>query len=317
MQEVRSSRAARFRRAVVLCCDDNYLPYALLALAQLDRLCPARGFDLCLVSTAELKLPVSLDLDLRQIVLDPAERLSGMNMDDRRKVSAYLRLLLPGVLAGDYDRILYLDSDIWVKGGDFDGLLATDLHGHPVGCVRDNQQWRTPGRKVQEFRDFNLPHAPYFNSGVILFDVTSWIAQGIETKALAFGARNGARLLRHDQTLLNCVLHRNWAELSPVWNWQYTWSTRLLEPMADANILHFIGSRKPWNSTRGEYPPQLRRNYAAFVATHFPDRPAIPPESVNPATNGAFLRKMLFKHLLSNRAMMRYLSRFPDELTVC
>lgn len=316
MQEVRSSHAARFRKAVVLCCDANYLPFALFALRQLDSLYPDRGFDLCLVSSTDLDLPPGLDLDLRWVVLDGTERLAGLNLDDRRTASAYLRMLLPSMLAADYDRILYLDSDIWVKGGDIEGLFAIDLQGHPVACVRDNQQWRTPGRKVQEFRDFQLPNAPYFNSGVILFDVASWNAQGIEAKALEFGARHGAKLMRHDQTLLNCVLHGNWAELSPVWNWQYTWSTRLLEPMADANILHFIGSRKPWNSTRGEYPPKFRRNYASFIARFFPDRPAIPPEVVNPATNGPFLRKMLFKHLLSNRAMMRYLSRFPDELAV-
>lgn len=316
VQEVWSSRAARFRKAVVFCCDGNYLPFALFALAQMDRLHPQRRFDLCLVSSTELDLPPGLDLDLRRIVLDGTARLAGLNLDDRRTVSAYLRMLLPSVLEADYDRILYLDSDIWVKGGDFDGLFSIDLRGHPVGAVRDNQQWRTPGRMVQEFRDFNLPNAPYFNSGVILFDVASWKAQAVESRALEFGARHGARLMRHDQTLLNCVLHRNWAELSPVWNWQYTWSTRLLEPMADANILHFIGSRKPWNSTRGEYPPQFRRNYAAFIANYFPGLASIKPEVVYPATNGPFLRKMLLKHLLSNRSMMRYLSRFPDELAV-
>ena len=318
MDPVRASRAAKFRRAVMFCCDDNYLPFALFALAQIAALSPQRNFDLCLANSEKmLTVPDSLSsLDIRVVQVPVGAMFDGLRLDPGRTPDIYLRLALPDAFGEEYDRILYMDSDIMVKGGDFGALLSIDMGTHAIAAVRDNIQWRTPGRRAPQFRRLGLPARPYFNAGILLMDTARYREQDILGRCVTFGRTHAAQMIRHDQNLFNCVLHGDWAELSPVWNWQYTWSSRLIEPMVDAHVLHFIGSKKPWNFQGGQYPPRLRKDYAAFIATHFPERKPLPPEGTPAATNGAFQRKMLFKHWLSNRAMVRYLARFPDDLTV-
>jgi lipopolysaccharide biosynthesis glycosyltransferase len=316
--KLKSSRPAKFRHAIVLCCDENYLPFALFALAQIDALSPDRDFDLVLAnSDSLLDLPASLaHLDVRVVHIEVGCMFEGLRLDKGRTADIYLRLALPEAFTADYDRILYMDSDIFVKGGNFSELLRADMGGHAIAAVRDNIQWRTPARRARQFKWLGIPSRPYFNAGVLMMDVPAYIEQRILMRCVELGRANAARMIRHDQNLYNSVLQGDWAELSPVWNWQYTWSSRLIEPMADANILHFIGSKKPWNYQGGEFPPRFRKEYARFIAQHFPQHKPLPEEGVRAATNGGFHRKMLIKHWMSNRAMMRYLSRFPDEMSI-
>ena len=111
------------------------------------------------------------------------------------------------------------------------------------------------------------------------------------------------------------MLHGGWAEISPVWNWQYTWASRLFEAMADAHVVHFIGPKKPWTHAGGELPLRFRRAYRAFFAEHFPEAP-VGEDGVAPMANRAFLQRSLAKHLLSAHKMSAYLERFPSDLTV-
>ncbi|MDH2327899.1 glycosyltransferase [Cereibacter sp. SYSU M97828] len=318
MFEVTSSRPAKTRRAIVLCCDDAYLPYAAMALDRIAALSHDRDFDLCLCSSVSmLALPKSLaHLDIRSCHVDIGNAFDGLRLDPGRTADIYLRLGLPAAFSKDYDRILYLDSDIFVQRGDFGALLSVDLGGHAIGAIRDNTQWRTPGRRPEQFRRLGLPAAPYFNAGVLLMDVAACNAGRILDRCVKLGRENAALMIRHDQNLYNAVLRGDWAELSPLWNWQYTWSSRLFETMADANVVHFIGNRKPWGHVGGEFPLRFRRAYRAFNALHFPQNPVPADDGIHPIANEGFLRKMLLKHLFSHRRMARYLSRFPTDLTV-
>jgi hypothetical protein len=310
-----SDRPATSRKAVAFCCDANYLPYALFSASQIAMLHPGRDFDICLCHTGPLVVPASLARHgFRTIRIDCAGVFDGFGLDARRTASTYLRLAMPDALAGDYDRLLYLDSDIFVQGGDIGALLEAPLGPHPAGAVRDNIQWRTPQRMAPEFKSFGQTNAPYLNAGVMLIDVSAWRAAGILDGALAFGAAHAGQMLRNDQTLLNVVLHRNWAELSPVWNWQYSAQARLHEPMLDVHIIHFIGPRKPWADAEGELPPRFAGALRTFLADHLPDHPGI-RAGRDPGRNSGLMRKMLFRHLLNLSKTQRFLARFPTDTT--
>ncbi|MGC9448330.1 glycosyltransferase [Cereibacter johrii] len=145
---VQASRPARSRQAVIFRCNAGCLPFALHAAGRIDRLTPGRAFDICICHGEEpIVVPDSLSrLDVRLIRIDTTGLFTGLRPDP------YLRLALPQALAADYDRIHYLDSDIFVQGGDFTALLGLDPGNHPRGAVRDNIQWRTPGRRAEKFR---------------------------------------------------------------------------------------------------------------------------------------------------------------------
>lgn len=310
-----SSSAAGSRHAVAFCCDQNYLPYAALTAHEIIARCDG-DFDIVLCSTTPLELPATAQHPrIRTVTVEVGDTFAKLYRDARRTDLTYLRMLLPDVFAEDYSRILYLDSDLSVRKGDIAGLLAVDLSGRSVGAVRDTRQWRTPSREMSDVVMLGQSMSRYFNAGVMLIDTRGFRENGHMRRLLEFGAKHGAKLQYADQTLLNCVLKDDWVELSPVWNWQFSWSARMFEPMVGANIIHFIGPKKPWNDTAGTVPPGIVAEYARFIARHFPDR-SVNRQIAPPMTDLIYFRKMAIRSFLSAHRMRRYISRFPDELTV-
>jgi len=312
-----ASAAAASDRAVVFACDGRYLPYALFAAEQVARLHPARDFDICLCALGEtLDVPPALaPLGLRVCRVGAGGALAGLPLDARRSEATYLRLLLPGALGGDYRRLLYLDSDVFVQGGDFGALMRVDLGARAVAAVRDNFQWRNPRRHVDSFRAMKLPNGPYFNAGVLLIDTGAFAAAGVVGRCVAFAAAHPSGMLHMDQDLLNGALIGEWAEISPRWNWQYTRATMLFEAMEGAHVVHFIGAKKPWTHTGGRLPPRFRDAYRAFFARVWPERP---PLEAGPAPHRdrRYLREVLIRHTLAAGRFCDYLDRFESDLTV-
>lgn len=301
--------------AVVLACDAGYLPFAAALLDGIARLHPDRDFDLCVLTDGPAEPPPGLALpDLRILHPDGPNPFQAAGGRSRHGAATYLRLLVPSRVASLYRRVLYLDSDMLALGPGLGDLLRADLHGAPLAAVRDNQQWRTPDRQVEEFRRARLPTAPYLNAGLLLIDVGRFNADGLLPRALDLMARPEL-LPRNDQSLLNLLLHRRWTELSPVWNWQWTWTTRFFVPLAEPRLLHFIGPRKPWSDREGRLPAAYRRATREALRRLYPDRPElVAPEPDRPAWPDDLARSFL-KHALAVRGMRRALDRFPTPLT--
>ena len=286
--------------AVVFACDANYAPYAQFAAAQIIRLNPRRAFDVC-ICTSDPALVLADDLARaggRLCRVDTGGLFGALSLDARRTEAAYLRLALPAAFAGAYRRLLYLDSDVFVQGGDFAALMDLDLGGAAVAAVRDNIQWRTRGRRPEEFRRMGLPAAPYCNSGVLLLDVEAYREQRVLERCLDFARAHPDDLLL-DQSLLNLVLRGDWAELAPAWNWQYTRASMLFEGIEEVHIVHFIGPKKPWKHAGGRLPLRFRRAYRSFLAEHIPEAPAIGPDGPPPHGNRRYLGQTLWRHLLA------------------
>ena len=100
-----------------------------------------------------------------------------------------------------------------MQGGDFAALLALGIGPHPLAAVRDNMQWRTPGRRPESFRRLGLPAVPYCNSGALLIDVAEYGRQQVLERCLDFARRHPPERIGLDQDLLNAVLLGGWAEL--------------------------------------------------------------------------------------------------------
>jgi len=306
------------RHAIVMACDAGYAPFAMTLAKSIRAQHPAAAFDICLFSEAPLDLPDSLrGLDVRAEVFAQPNPFQGGPHQSRHGTAAYLRLMIPAQVAGRYDRVLYLDSDILCTGPGLDRLLAADMGGAWLGAVRDNLQWRTPARPMPEFRALGRAARPYFNSGVLLIDVGGWQAAGVEAQARALFADQGAALTRQDQSILNLIADGGWAEMSPVWNWQYTWASRFFADLAEPRLVHFIGSRKPWKDMRAQLPARFRAPYAAMAAQwaelgRAELGPGLKVAPGDVAGWPADLRRSLVKHWLAVPKMAAYLARFPD-----
>jgi hypothetical protein len=150
---------------------------------------------------------------------------------------------------------------------------------------------------------------------MLLIDVDRYQSERILGRCLQVLARSPEAVLRHDQSLLNLALDGDWTELSPVWNWQYTWSSRFFADLVEPKLVHFIGPNKPWRDTACTLPPRFRRAYRMFGQRHYPARADL--AAIDPARRGwpPKLARAYLKHLLSISAMTDYLNRFDTDFS--
>ncbi|WP_162300825.1 glycosyltransferase family 8 protein [Alkalilacustris brevis] len=317
MKIIEQTQPARFDKAVVFCCDDNYLPFALFAARQIALLPGERDYDICIVSADMVDLPQSLQgLGLRVCRVDLDDMFEGQSLNGHFTEASYIRLGLPMAIGDAYRRILYLDSDVFVEGGDLSALMEIDMGAHCVAAVRDIWQWFTPGRPAAEFDTAGLSQASYFNSGVLVIDSAAYQLQNILDQCLETGRRLNGKLLLVDQSLLNIALHKKWAELPPKWNWQLSMKRPFFEQIEGPNIIHFISWAKPWNGdAKGGLPPRYRKAYARFLKAYFPHIQVEEPTR-NRLREPLSLLIILLRHVATRRKLLRYLDRFAHDLDV-
>jgi lipopolysaccharide biosynthesis glycosyltransferase len=206
--------------------------------------------------------------------------------------ATYARLLMGELLPRDIDRVLYLDSDIVVRG-DIEELWNTDLGGKTVGAVLDIPRFTFQNKLGMP------PDAPYFNGGVLLIDLYRWRDLNIGKRALNFATEHPNRLTWWDQCALNLFLLGDWLALDSVWNFQTLLVAQnchgLLRfarvdrrALDRARIIHFSGPSKPWHylndhPLKSEYLKY--RNLTAWPLVRFDD---YYPHNI--------LRKFLLRH---------------------
>jgi lipopolysaccharide biosynthesis glycosyltransferase len=309
--------SANTENAVVLACDSNYAPYAFFLAQQIATMHPDRNFDICIFSQDLIEIPEGLrDFGLKLEAIPGGNPFNTCLHLSRHGVATYLRLLIPPIALGRYKRLLYLDSDIFLEGPGIDRLFEIDMLNATIAAVRDNLQWRTPKRLVPEFKALGIPSTPYFNAGVLLIDVERYESEKILEQCLELLERHPEVLHRHDQSLLNLVMKGTWTELSPVWNWQYTWSSRFFADLAEPRLIHFIGPRKPWKDTLNTLPARYRHAYMTFMKAYYPVKKDIAPVEGDALGWPEGLGKVFIKHLLSMISMKKYLDRFDNDMVI-
>ncbi|GAA2703985.1 glycosyltransferase family 8 protein [Micromonospora olivasterospora] len=141
----------------------------------------------------------------------------------------YLRLLVPGALPAEVERVLYLDCDTLCTNS-LTPLFELDMGGAPLGAVRDPFNRRLldmggiPG--LAQYHDLD-PYALYYNSGVLLIDVARWKECEVTGKSLAYLARHAHESRYPDQDALNYATYGTWLRLPHRWNDLMAWR---LEP---------------------------------------------------------------------------------------
>ena len=171
-------------------------------------------------------------------------------------VETYYRLFIPIVLP-QYERIIYLDSDICVLD-DVAKMLKYDLCGKSVGVVRDVQCGHL---KKHSLEIGNLDYRKTFNAGVLVMDTRKFENDKVRDKCLAILNEDYKRKVRRfifaDQDALNVVLYENVCFIDDEWNVQsqFAWRPQTLTDeyknryftlLDSAKIMHFAGDRKPW-----------------------------------------------------------------------
>lgn len=196
----------------------------------------------------------------------PDEWCAGLPIRGFTGKATWYRIFLPDILV-DLDRVLYLDSDLFVVD-DLTPLWATDISRHYVAAVTNVLQESDFGHPAE----VGIPDPrQYFNAGVLLLNLDLMRREDMGHALREFSVTNANRLGWRDQDALNLVLGRRRLALHPRWNLMnsivlFPWASDLLgreaveEALRDPAIRHYEGpdENKPWHRRSDRH---LRHQY--------------------------------------------------------
>ena len=192
-------------------------------------------------------------IDMTDRIAEVAERLV---LRDYYSSTTYFRLFI-SELFPEYDKVLYLDSDIVVTG-DVADLFETPLDGALVGAAPEDVMRRVDvfGRYVEVC--LGIPRDEYFNAGVLVMNLAAFREQKILDRFVELLSHRRYAVTQ-DEDYLN-VLCRG--AVVPV---GYTWNTSPLavELSAIPTLIHYKLDRKPWHYTDIHFGEQFWQYAAA------------------------------------------------------
>ncbi|OGS97759.1 MAG: glycosyl transferase [Gallionellales bacterium RBG_16_56_9] len=259
---------------IAFCVDNNYFRAMGAVIASIIANNPGQHFTFHVLAfevssqnrerlkQIEQMHAVSTELHL----LDPAsfDQFSHFLGHSHYSLSIFTRLVIPDVLRGRTDRVLYLDADILCVGK-LDEMIAMDISDEIAVVVPDAPV--TTRRRVSAL---GLRHPKYFNGGVIFINIEKWIANDVTAQTLGTLVSSKKRLRFNDQDALNIVLNGRARFVSPRWNYLYDLIHDLdvnrtaMRPVGEAVFIHFAGAVKPWADWSGHEARQLFRKYHAM-----------------------------------------------------
>lgn len=299
--------------AVAFCVDAKFFPYALFMIWQIAHLNPDRRFDFVIASDEDLSVP-----DWAKphgIVMHRAgEPPAGAEVARfRGSMSTLMRIMLARELGDRYRRIIYMDSDMFVAGGDLGRLMEVDLGPHPIGAALDYCCFYPLARTPKEFAEMGWPAVPYFNSGFQVIDTKAYRDQEVERRSFEFCGIYKKPMPFGDQTLTNLALRGKFAQLAPCWNWQFDFQIPHLAHFYPVFHHHFIGKQKPQAVDSGLLSSRFNHAYRAFMERHMPEGLArlAPPAKPRLLTFGE-QAGMIYRNLIFGKPAMDIIERHPD-----
>lgn len=299
--------------AVVLCCDRAYFPMAMFVVWQLAHHNPNRRFDLVISSPDALEVPdwaKPLGLTMHRSGSLP----EGLEVAKFFGRSAPLyRIMLARELGSRYRRIVYMDSDVFIEGGDINRLMEVDLGPYPIGAVLDAPFFYRAVHLAKEYRLAGLPALPYANTGVQLIDTQAYAEQDLEQRSFDICRTLPHAIVMTDQSLTNLALKGKFAQLAPCWNWQIALRFPLISLRYPVFLRHFIGGEKPDRSSSSRLDVRFNQAYRDFFTQHMPEflqklAPATAPVPLTLKEIGM----VALEHIHARDILSAVLARHPD-----
>ena len=238
------------KTAIITCVNEAWLAPACVTLLSLARNLRQSQADLFIVADS-LSADGANDIAAFErrhsikikVVIHQPQGFEAL--DSHRYSSAtFLRLCLPKIIPADYQRLLYLDSDV-IALDDMTPLLKIELGGKALGAVPEAKMaqgrgiltdWHRKQMGINKSSD-------YFNAGVLLFDWPQTCARQLLEKSteLLLSGRDFAFL---DQDALNITFSDHWQALPLKWNVEQSAHCYLGVKPA---LRHFNHAAKPWD----------------------------------------------------------------------
>lgn len=267
-----ASQPAKHKKAVAFCVDKTYLPYAAFVASKLIKLESHTEYDIVICLPKKDYIPSSLPGPIRYCVVDFRELRKLPT--GRLTTATYHKIFLPVIFQKEYDQILYLDADVYIKNISVNSIMNDNKHKKGLCMAVDISEIECKSgvnsHNSYLYR-YNKQNHLYRNAGVILFNSSRLLKINYLDLLMDYAYKNKKKLVKHDQTLINSVLYKEIDSLSFRDNFQLIDVTIPLIDEFKPNIIHFVGELKPWNTNTG-YIGTYFSEYSNFVQSHFPSQ---------------------------------------------
>ena len=209
------------------------------------------------------------------VVKPDASRIRDLVTSHHITHTAYFRLLAAELLPDWLDKVIYLDSDVLVRG-DLTELWAADLQDHYCLAVPDiacpfvdarlggaNRRKANPYlaaiSPIPNWKQLGLDGSgSYFNSGVMVLNLQRWREENVAADLLKCLRDNEQHVWCWDQYALNVVFAGQWGQLPASWNqgahvFEYPDEScspidvdAFVEMRDRPDIIHYTTEWKPW-----------------------------------------------------------------------
>ncbi|MBW4424537.1 MAG: glycosyltransferase family 8 protein [Nostoc desertorum CM1-VF14] len=177
-------------------------------------------------------------------------------------IAAYYRILIPQLLPKQFNKAIYIDSDVIVQGN-IEQLWDIDIGEYYLLAAQDmGAPYVSSPRGLINYQNLGIsPESKYFNSGVLVMNLKKWREDQIFEKLMEYLRINKQYVRWHDQDGLNAILAGKWGELEPKWNqmpYLFQYSSWQDSPFTEdvfnqlinnPDIIHFSTKDKPWHDS--------------------------------------------------------------------
>lgn len=261
---------------IALAANNYFIPYtATLLQSIIDNASNENNYDI-LVLTQDIKgdskkriqsmLAAHPNFSVRYA--DPSYLMEGYNfcVKDHFSLQTYYRLVLPELIP-EYDKIIYLDSDMIVMT-DIAELYYTDVEGYLVAACLDPDTAGLYNGYAKDKKSFmnnvmklENPYS-YFQAGTLVLNLKEFRKTYTMKYVLDFAVSEMWQLL--DQDILNCLCKNKVKYVDMSWNvmvdyggfrikdiigrapqWMYK---MYMEARKHPKMIHYAGPEKPWSS---------------------------------------------------------------------
>lgn len=189
-------------------------------------------------------------------------KFDGVVWNERYQNETNLRLLMLELLPDEINKILWLDTDIIIKGSVKRLYNYPDKGQYAIACY----DMFSSSEKQEVLSQLDLKHVgKYFNAGVILFYLKNIRKDFPKNAFLQWMYSHPNKLKYPDQNTLNACLYKKIVWANPeIYNLQLS---RVCERklLKQAKIVHFNTKEKPWKVPYNGYGEFLYWKYAISV----------------------------------------------------
>ncbi|MGC4018074.1 MAG: glycosyltransferase family 8 protein [Muricomes sp.] len=253
--------------------DDGYTPFLSVALASIiENASKAYDYkvtvlcnDLSRQNRQKLSALAADNFDIQFVPMGNRldhikDRIGNRLRADYFTLTIFFRLFIPAMFP-EYDKAIYLDSDIAVAG-DISELYMTELGDNLIAAVADHSVADVPPfvRYIENAIGIDKYH--YINSGVLLMNLKELRKAKLERRFLELMDKYHFDCLAPDQDYLNVLCNGKILYLDACWNAMPAEGT---EPMKTPKLIHYNLFTKPWHYENVQYESYFW-NYAANSA---------------------------------------------------